>query len=278
MIGPDYSAFKGKLRSVLYVDDDPDICEVVQATLCLVAGLTVQTAGSGELAIDRAYEMRPDLIIMDVMMPGLDGPMTLKRMRESRLISGIPIIFLTAKILPAEVARFLELGAIGVIGKPFDPLKLGDEVLARWEARHSMLGIKAAPDARKDEKAEVRVQVDSLADRFVRRTGTDVVRLGAMLDHARAGKWSELGELGRLAHSIYGAGAMFGFPLLSATAGAIERLVGDLPPGDTASERIGESALSRLAICIGQLSREVEAARGTAPLKDCLYQDGALGR
>ena len=258
------------------MDDDPDICEVVQATLQLIAGLSVRTAGSGELAIDLAYEMRPDLILMDVMMPGLDGPTTLKRMRESSLISGIPIIFLTAKILPAEVADFLELGAIGVIGKPFDPLQLGQEVLIRWNAMHPTPTLAVGPGARMNE--QVQVQVDSLTQGFVRRSGTDVVRLSAMLHHARAGRWSELDELERLAHSIHGAGAIFGFPQLSAAAGAIERLLGERATAPEAAERIGESVLARLAVCIGQLSQEVEAARGTAPLPDCLYHEASGGK
>src|ERR1700683_5502249 len=111
-------------QSVLYVDDDADICSVVQATLRIVPGLNVQTADSGERAIDLAYELRPDLVLMDVMMPGLDGPSTFKRMRESALLKRIPVIFMTAKVLPAEIAQLLQLGAIGVIVKPFDPLKL----------------------------------------------------------------------------------------------------------------------------------------------------------
>src|ERR1700723_3410634 len=104
-----------EFQSVLFVDDDSDICSVVQATLRLVPGLDVQTADSGERAIDLAYELRPDLLLMDVMMPGLDGPSTFRRMRESALLSHIPVIFMTAKVLPAEVARFIGLGAIGVI-------------------------------------------------------------------------------------------------------------------------------------------------------------------
>jgi CheY-like chemotaxis protein len=99
-----------------------------------MAGLDVYAAGSGEQAIALAYGLQPDLILMDVMMPGLDGPSTLQRMRESPPISNIPVIFLTAKVLPAEVAHFLRLGALGVIGKPFDPLTLGDEIRALWNA------------------------------------------------------------------------------------------------------------------------------------------------
>src|ERR1700733_13287666 len=88
------------LQSVLFVDDDSDICSVVRATLRLVPGLDVQTADSGRRAIDLAYELRPDLVLMDVMMPGLDGPSTFKRMRETILLAHIPVIFMTAKVLP----------------------------------------------------------------------------------------------------------------------------------------------------------------------------------
>jgi CheY-like chemotaxis protein len=66
----------------------------------------VHTANSGQLAIDLAYELRPDLVLMDVMMPGLDGPSTLMRMRQSVLLADIPVIFMTAKVLPAEISRF----------------------------------------------------------------------------------------------------------------------------------------------------------------------------
>jgi len=110
-----------KFQSVLYVDDDPDLCAVVQAALRSIAGLDVRIAGTGEQAIDLAYEFRPDLVVMDLMMPGLDGPSTFKSMRERTLLADIPVIFLTAKAHPAEAARLLQLGAIGVLGKPFDP-------------------------------------------------------------------------------------------------------------------------------------------------------------
>src|SRR6202166_1178374 len=119
-------------QSILYVDDDPDICSVVQATLRLVPGLNVRTADSGERAIDLAYELRPDLVLMDVMMPGLDGPSTFRLMRESVLLVKTPVIFMTAKVLPAEIAQLLQLGAIGVIVKPFDPLKLYGELFSLW--------------------------------------------------------------------------------------------------------------------------------------------------
>jgi CheY-like chemotaxis protein len=123
---------QNRIRSVLYVDDDPDICHVVRASLSVIATMDVHVANSGSAAVPMALQVRPDLVLMDVMMPGLDGPATLKLMRQNAAIAGIPVIFLTAKVLASEIADFLRLGAIGVIGKPFDPLSLGEEVLGLW--------------------------------------------------------------------------------------------------------------------------------------------------
>jgi two-component system, OmpR family, response regulator len=251
-----------KIQSVLYVDDDPDICEVVQATLCFIAGLNVHTAESGEQAIDLAYEWRPDLVLMDVMMPGLDGPSTLKRMREHALLADIPVIFLTAKVLPAEVAHFLQLGAIGVIGKPFDPLKLCDDVFALWknvDAARGLEGILAG-------QSQVREQVGSLTDSFLQRTRRDVVRLRAIIERARHEDRSVLEEAHRIAHSIHGAGAMFGFPDVSAAAGAIERLVEGVMASTSVTGSTGEPAvIQQLLNCNEQLARELDAAGDTAP-------------
>jgi CheY-like chemotaxis protein len=77
---------------------------------------------------------RPDLVVLDVMMPGMDGPAILERMRADPELQHIPVIFMTAKANPQEVARFRGLSAIGVIAKPFDPLALGGQVKALWEA------------------------------------------------------------------------------------------------------------------------------------------------
>jgi CheY-like chemotaxis protein len=239
-------------RSVLYVDDDPDICQVVRASLGLMAGLRVHTAGSGEAAIDLAFELQPDLILMDVMMPGLDGPSTLKRIRNSPAIDAIPVIFLTAKVLPAEVDHLLHLGAIGVIGKPFDPLKLGSELMALWE---TAAGLPTAHCA----QAAVKDQVNSLSEDFLRRTRNDVARLTTMFEGSGWGDPGMLKGAERLAHSIHGAGAMFGFPQLSAAAEVIERLVGEIvaaPPPLAGAH----PARLRLLDCAQKLAHEAQIA------------------
>ncbi|MBV8804482.1 MAG: response regulator [Sinobacteraceae bacterium] len=123
---------RAQLRTLLYVDDEPDIRHIVQMALGLAPELTIHTGDSGEQALTLAQQLRPDLILLDVMMPGLDGPGTLHRLRANPVSAGIPVVFMTAKAMPQEVARFRDMGAAGVIAKPFDPMRLAQQVFAIW--------------------------------------------------------------------------------------------------------------------------------------------------
>ena len=122
------------LTSVLYVDDEPDIREVVELSLSLVSGIAVKTCGSGSAALQLLPSFMPDLVLLDVMMPGLDGPATLTQMRNDPALKHIPVVFMTAKALPQEVDRFMSLGAVGVISKPFDPMQLAARVQDIWRS------------------------------------------------------------------------------------------------------------------------------------------------
>lgn len=122
------------LKKLLYVDDDPDIREIVQLSLSLDGTLDVITSDGGEGALREMKEQKPDLVVLDVMMPGMDGPAMVKRMRLDPALAHIPVIFMTAKSSAEEAARFRELSAIGVIAKPFDPMQLSGQVKALWEA------------------------------------------------------------------------------------------------------------------------------------------------
>jgi two-component system OmpR family response regulator len=123
------------LTSLLYVDDDADIREIVEMSLGLDGSVTVNSSAGGEHALDTMRRQRPDLVVLDVMMPGMDGPAILQRMRADPVLQHIPVIFMTAKANPQEVARFRGLSAIGVIAKPFDPMALGSQVKALWNSR-----------------------------------------------------------------------------------------------------------------------------------------------
>jgi CheY-like chemotaxis protein len=115
-------------RRVLVVDDDPLLREVAQAALELVGGWEVCTAQSGPQAQQRALAEHPDAILLDVMMPGLDGPTTFEHLQADPLTRDIPVLLLTAKVQTADRARFEALGVQGVLSKPFDPMKLPSEV------------------------------------------------------------------------------------------------------------------------------------------------------
>lgn len=113
---------------ILHVDDEPDIRELVEISLALDPDIDVMSCASGSDALVAADEWSPDVILMDVMMPSMDGPQTLKHLREKDTTAEIPVVFMTARAQTRELAHFLSLGAAGIIPKPFDPMSLAGEV------------------------------------------------------------------------------------------------------------------------------------------------------
>jgi two-component system OmpR family response regulator len=123
------------LQRILYVEDEPDIQAVAKLALEMVGGFTVNICSSGEEALREVTAFAPDLILLDVMMPGMDGPSTLKALREMPSAADVPVIFMTAKVQPDEVAHYKSLGALDVIPKPFDPMNLSNQISALWKGR-----------------------------------------------------------------------------------------------------------------------------------------------
>jgi CheY-like chemotaxis protein len=121
------------LRTILYVEDDPDIQAVVTMALEVVGGYQVSVASSGREALLAADGGIPDLILLDVMMPDMDGPTTLGHLRARPELAGTPVVFITAKVQATEIEYFKSLGAVDVIAKPFDPVTLAGQVQAIWE-------------------------------------------------------------------------------------------------------------------------------------------------
>lgn len=113
---------------ILYIDDEADIREVAEMALSLDADFEIRTCGSGREGIKAAQDWQPDLILLDVMMPDLDGPGVLEILRSDAATAGIPVVFITARTQAQEVARLRELGARGVIAKPFDAMALAQQV------------------------------------------------------------------------------------------------------------------------------------------------------
>lgn len=124
-----------ELKRILYVEDEPDIRAVAELALSAVGGFELCTCDCGEQAVREAVAFAPQLMILDVMMPGMDGPSTLRALRELPEMAGVPAIFMTAKVQPDEVKQLLALGALEVIPKPFDPMTLAQRVTTVWERR-----------------------------------------------------------------------------------------------------------------------------------------------
>ena len=115
-------------KCILVIDDEDDIREIAQISLEMVANWQVVTASSGNEGLAKARTEQPDAILLDVMMPDMDGPSTFQELQADVTTQHIPVLLLTAKVQAIDRRRFADLGVKGVISKPFDPLKLANEV------------------------------------------------------------------------------------------------------------------------------------------------------
>jgi two-component system OmpR family response regulator len=216
---------------VLHVDDEPDIREVVDISLGLDPSFQTRSCASGQEALVAAVEWNPDIILLDVMMPGMDGAATLARLRANPLTAGIPVVFMTARAQSRELDLFRSLGAVGVIPKPFNPMTLAASVRAY-----------IAPAAQD--------RLGAMRHEFLQRVDGDLVKL--------AGHWSALEDgsavpsslagIRSLAHGLAGAGGIFGFDDISEAAADLEEAVMLEGNGPGTVKEI-RSALDRVRDC-----------------------------
>jgi CheY-like chemotaxis protein len=188
---------------ILHVDDEPDIREVVELSLDRDPDLMQRSCGSGGEALVVAAEWLPDLILLDVMMPVMDGPATLVQLRENVRTASIPVIFMTARAQAREADRFRSLGVVGVIPKPFDPMTLAASVRSYLQpVQDPMVDLRAG--------FLVRVNKDAVA-LSEHRIALIESRLPATLDRIK-----------RIAHGLSGAGGIYGFAQMSDAAADLE--------------------------------------------------------
>lgn len=116
------------MKKILLIDDESDIREVVALTLETMGDFEVFATGNGFDGVEIAATVKPDVVLLDVMMPEIDGPSTLALLQQNGATQNIPVIFMTAKVQAADRRRLSELGARGIISKPFDPMSLAQEV------------------------------------------------------------------------------------------------------------------------------------------------------
>lgn len=124
-------------RRILYVEDDPDLRELGQLALEMERKFDVDACASGAEAIARAGDCLPDLILLDVRMPGMDGPQTLRRLRELEGLAATPAVFMTGGTTNAEVEALYAAGAVAVVGKPFEIDRLSSQIDEIWMTFHA---------------------------------------------------------------------------------------------------------------------------------------------
>ncbi|MDH5370589.1 MAG: response regulator, partial [Gammaproteobacteria bacterium] len=121
-----------ELKKILYVEDEPDIQMIARVALENVGGFELLVCNSGAEALEKAADFYPDLFLLDVMMPGMDGPTTLLELRKIPNLEDIPVMFMTAKVQPQEIEFLKSLDVADVIAKPFDPMNLANNIRDSW--------------------------------------------------------------------------------------------------------------------------------------------------
>ena len=120
------------LNRICYVEDDEDIQRIVRMSLERVGKMTVEVIGDPTLALDAITAFKPDLVMLDWMMPKMDGPTLFREMKQRPDLSALPVVFITAKASQQDLDQLLRMGAVGAISKPFSPKDLPDQLRAIW--------------------------------------------------------------------------------------------------------------------------------------------------
>jgi two-component system OmpR family response regulator len=220
---------------VLHIDDEPDIREVVALSLSLDSNFATRSCSSGEEALVVAAAWQPQIILLDVMMPGMDGPTTLARMREKAATATIPVVFMTARAQTRELDYFRSLGAVGVIPKPFDPMTLASVLRTHIKPEEDQLG--------------------GLRSVFLQRVSDDARALAKLGGAFKSNAISPLALTGirQLAHGLSGASGIFGFPDISDAAAALEEAV--------IEHEDGSGSVQAIARALDQLLASIETNR-----------------
>jgi two-component system OmpR family response regulator len=209
-----------KLQRVLVIDDDADILAVIRITLQARGGFEVEVCQSSREAPGVARRFVPDLILLDVMMPGIDGPTTLEALRDDPQTAAMPVVFMTAKAMPHETARYLDLGAAAVIAKPFDQRTLADEL--EQIVRRSPSSALEHDDSGQAE----------LLDAYAEALPAKVLEIRELWARVESGPDAEATRsLYLRVHNLAGTAATYGHPTLSDIAKQLEQMIDESTGG-----------------------------------------------
>jgi CheY-like chemotaxis protein len=244
------------LRRILLVEDDPDIQEVTTVLLSHLSDFEVRGCGTATEALQIAQDFDPDLILLDVMMPGLDGQGAFAAFRQMPATASTPVIFMTARVQPREILEYRQLGSLGVIPKPFDPNTLAETIQGMWD-RHRKARLN---EARREELVALK---RTYASDLPERLRAIEAATGSLRDNG----WDRrvASSLYDMAHRLAGSAAIYGFPEVSEAAvrvgafgngpGAPERAVVDPSP----LLRLSASLCSALSQAIARIDHGNES-------------------
>jgi diguanylate cyclase (GGDEF)-like protein len=255
---------------ILYVEDDPDIRAVTEMAL-EDEGFELTLCESGQQALEQAkQESHFDLLLLDVMMPGMDGPATLLKLREYGHLVNTPVIFMTAKVQPAEIDKYKAMGAIGVISKPYDPMTLAEQI--RDLLKTVQLTEKIQPNKQQSQpnKQHRHAKLLSIQEQFSQTLADRLTQIKlAWQDLQQQFDPEQFKELVRNSHSLGGSGATFGYTKLGKQALLLEALLLDssLPFANDEETLKVEQAIHRL---------DKIAAQG--PDREISYDTGSTDR
>jgi CheY-like chemotaxis protein len=241
------------LTRILLVDDDPDIRDVATLALRAAGGYVVEPCSSAREAVERSTSFRPDLILLDVWMPGTDGLAALKALRELEATAETPVVFMTGVQLD-EIDRYKELGCLGVISKPFDPAALPARLEALWGRD---LG----------QRAEVHLEeFETLRRLYLSKLPETMAAMRAAAAVLAEEGWdrSALESLRHLAHRVAGTSGLYRLPALGHSAGILEDIVKRLLTGSTWPPSSSPAELETLVKAVDRTARsETRQARSS---------------
>ena len=209
-----------EINSILLVDDEPDIRTIAELSLSQVGGWKVTLASSGVQALELVGKHKPDLILLDVMMPEMDGVATFQALANREDTREIPVIFMTARVQSQERERYVGLGAAGVIAKPFDPMRLPDDIR----------GILAQPVEQRG-----RNRLAALRRRYAEGLASKLDGLRGAIEHAYEAEPSNrkvaIEAAHRIAHTLHGTAGTYGHAEVSRAMADIEAALERLRDG-----------------------------------------------
>jgi CheY-like chemotaxis protein/HPt (histidine-containing phosphotransfer) domain-containing protein len=236
---------KDSIRKALVVDDDADVRTIAQLALSVDGTVEVIACGCGESALASAAEFLPDVILLDVMMPDLDGPTTLARIRDIEALAKVPIIFLTAHAMPAEIQQLMSLDAAAVLAKPFEPMGLLPKVRAICQSAGRGLEPAALPSpltpTLRQRLIRDAAELSRLAHRWESAVSEDIESVVAAAVHCT--------------HKLHGAAAILGAPDIGAAADCMNASLRALMRGEREASQVLPALRDLIALLESSVSR-----------------------